>query len=56
MPKFSLYARLRAADEEAGKDRLRARLVWCLGLQHFFLWGSENSNRPDPVSTCALAS
>ncbi|CAE7775447.1 hbdH1, partial [Symbiodinium necroappetens] len=30
MPKFSLYARLRAADEEAGKDRLRARLVWLL--------------------------
>ncbi|CAE7276143.1 unnamed protein product, partial [Symbiodinium necroappetens] len=30
MPKFSRYARLRAADEEAGKDRLRARLVWLL--------------------------
>ncbi|CAE7336378.1 unnamed protein product, partial [Symbiodinium sp. CCMP2456] len=30
MPKFSLYARLRAAGEEAGKDRLRARLVWLL--------------------------
>ncbi|CAE7354491.1 unnamed protein product, partial [Symbiodinium sp. CCMP2456] len=30
MPKFSLYARLRAAGEEAGRDRLRARLVWLL--------------------------
>ena len=43
---FSLYARLRAAEEEAGKDRLRARLVWFLGLQHFFLWGSENCSWP----------